>query len=321
MPISATERREIEAALAHVASAPISNSGFPDPEEVVELDEAELELEEHPGHNQKSHGNWATGGSVRSPFGAGGPPKRQPARDTATMHAGDSAREGMHSDMLERRMQGVPSSGSPTLYMTGGGPASGKTVAVLKNKAAGIPPGNRAAHMDPDSMKTEFPEYGAAKAAGRKWASSHVHEESSALAKSGVREGLRRGHDVVYDTVGDSGYASLSGKVAGFRAAGAKRVVARYATVDTNTAIARSTARAATTGRHVPSSVIRGGHADVSRTLVEAVKNDLFDDVKLFDTGGTVGAPRLVMSKLKGQKVQVHDQNLWNAFVAKGGEG
>jgi hypothetical protein len=282
--------------------------------------EGPLELEEHPGHNQKSHGNWATGGTSASPFGAGGPPKRKPARDTATLHAGSADRAKMHADMLERRMQGVPSSSSPTVYMTGGGPASGKTAAVIANKAAGIPPGNRAAHMDPDSMKTEFPEYGAAKAAGRKWASSHVHEESSSLAKSGVHEGLRRGHDVVYDTVGDSGYPKLASKVAGFRAAGAKKVVARYATVDTKTAISRSDARALSTGRSVPHSVIRGGHADVSRTFVEALRHDLFDDVKLFDTGGSKGAPRLVVSKTKGQKVQVHDQNLWNAFVAKGGE-
>jgi hypothetical protein len=74
--------------------------------------------------------------------------------------------------------------------------------------------------------------------------------------------------------------------------------------------------RGAKTGRYVPESFLRATHAAVSRVFPEAMAKGLFDDAQLFDT--TInGKPQLVASA-KGKDVTIHDDTLWNTFLAKG---
>lgn len=274
--------------------------------------------EHYPGghsHNQKAHAGAGHGAAAVAAH------EDAPGKDSFDAHQRPGGgfteeRSAFHDAVIAERLSGLPRSGEPTLYMTGGGPASGKTKALLDNPEVGIPAKDRAAHIDPDSMKAAIPEYNLAVAFGRSWAAAHAHEESSYMAKLGVHRALRSGHDVVYDSVGDSGIDKLTAKVAGFRQHGAKRVHAEYVTVDTETAIARSAARAKKTGRMVPESVIRQGHADVSRTFKAAVDRGLFDSARLWDNSGS--RPVLVFSFEKGSGGRVHDQTLWEQFVAKG---
>ncbi len=285
---------------------------------IAALTDGEGPLAEHyPGgktHNQKAHAGAGAGAAAVAAH------EKPPAKDSMQAHSAGGSftpeREALHDAAIASITSGLPTSDTPTLYMTGGGPASGKTKALLDNESVGIPGKDRAAHIDPDSMKGHLPEYGAAVAEGRPWAAAHVHEESSYMAKTGVGRALRNGHDVVYDSVGDSGIDKLHAKVAGFRAAGAKRVAGEYATVDTSVAIARAQARAKRTGRYVPESVIVSAHADVSRTYVAAVQRGTFDHLRLWDNSGST--PVLVHSYTRDGGSVVHDRGLWDAFVAKG---
>jgi hypothetical protein len=256
-------------------------------------------------------GRWARAGGGGIPGGV----------DTATAWRGIGGayapeRAALHREVIEGKLAGLPTSDRPTLYMTGGGPASGKTDGLLKNPDSGIPGTDKAAHIDPDAMKAALPEYREAVKERDPWAAARVHEESSYMAKVGVSTGLSRGHDVVYDSVGDSGIASLTKKVNTFRSHNPGTVVrAEYATCSVETALARANKRAKK-GRVVPEEVLRSAHADVSRTFVSAVNGDLFDSARLWDTEGA--SPRLVFSYDRTTGPVVHNESLWRAFLAKG---
>ena len=48
---------------------------------------------------------------------------------------------------------------------------------------------------------------------------------------------------------------------------------------------------------------------------------DLFDELHLYDTNIPWGTePRLVYSKVKGAEGVIHDQQLWEEFLAKAAE-
>jgi hypothetical protein len=218
----------------------------------------------------------------------------------------------VHDPFYASVMEGVPTSKSPTVYMTGGGPASGKTRGLLENPETGIPGKGKAAHIDPDSAKAAIPEYQRGLKRGDKMAASHAHEESSHMAKAGVVKALANGHDVVYDSVGDSGIDKLSAKVAQMRAQGAKRIEAQYATVSVAEAIRRSDERAAKTGRFVPHAYIRQAHEDVSRTTQAAIQRGLFDKLDVWDTNASTAVRIASYTREKG--LTIHDQKAWDLF-------
>lgn len=227
-------------------------------------------------------------------------------------------RKEIHESYTNHATKDVPTSDTPTVHMTGGGPASGKSTGLLSNPQTKIPGHKNAAHIDPDGAKLHIPEYKDMVAAGDKSAAAFVHEESSHMAKQSVNDALSKGHDVVYDSVGDSGIAKLSGKVEQMRKQGAKRIVAHYATVDVDEAIKRSDARAAKTGRFVPHEYIRNAHKDVARTSVAAIETGLFDALDVYDTSGR--DPVHVASYTKEKGLKVHDQAAWDRHKARGAD-
>lgn len=206
----------------------------------------------------------------------------------------------------------VPKVDEPTVYMTGGGPASGKTTGLLHNEKAGIPDKSKAAHINADEAKEFLPEYKAGQRAKDKNAASFVHEESSYVAKKGVVDALKAGHHVVFDSTGDSGIDSLEKKVAQMRAQGAKKVVANYATLNVDEAIRRSDARAEKSGRFVPHEYLRANHRDVAKTVQGAIERGTFDNLDVWDTNGR--DPVHVASYVKGEGLTIHDKDAWEAF-------
>lgn len=231
----------------------------------------------------------------------------------------DKSRQRLHQHYTEKKTVGLPTTPEPTVYMTGGGPASGKSTAILNNPSAKIPGADRAAHVDPDGAKLEIPEYTAGVESGDESAASAVHEESSHMAKVALRAAISGGHDTVYDSVGDSGIDKLEKKVNEMRASGAKRVVAAYVTVDIDEAVRRANARAAKTGRVVKEKYIREAHSDVSRTTVAAIERGTFDELKLYNNDGTV--PTLVAEYTRETGLFVHDEAAWEAHKARGRQG
>lgn len=224
-------------------------------------------------------------------------------------------RQKLHKEIVDKFLANGAKSANPTFTMSGGGPASGKGFML---KATGLDKPGKVV-IDADEIKKLIPEYADAQKKGGKaqqQAAGYVHEESSYLAKRIMAEAAKRSYDVVLDGTGDSGINSLSKKVQKMRDQG-YRVEAKYVSADTELAAQRNWDRFLKTGRLPPEWMLRNVHADVSRTLPEAMKKGLFDAVELFDTNLS-GQLRKVVSQKGKSKPEILDKQLWNDFQNKG---
>lgn len=274
-------------------------------------------------HDQSTHGR---GGGMTPRPGMG---DVKITEDTAAAMAGGSAaphlvkdadgnysftpeRQALHDKIVNDALAGVPVSDNPTYYMTGGGPASGKS-RMLEAGNVDVPTGRAAVQVNADDVKAELPEYRGMVAAGDANAAYFSHEESSYIAQRIQSAGMERGMDVVLDGTADSGADKLQGKIDTARARG-YRVVANYATVPTDVAVAREQARAARTGRKVSEDVVRTTHRNVSAVFPQVATS--FDEVNLWDTSST---PKLLARGRQG-RLDIIDQEGYDAFLAKAGE-
>lgn len=221
-------------------------------------------------------------------------------------------RQALHEAIIRKHFAEVQPSDTPTVLVLGGGPASGKTTVLTQD------PFTNSVGVSADDIKGMLPEYRKGVAAGDREAAARVHEESSYLSKQVAARAVRDKFNVLIDGVGDNSYERLKAQVEGYRQKG-HRVVARYVTVDTETAVQRMLSRARRTGRYVPESYLREVHAKVSRILPRAMGDGLFDNVKVYDNVGR--RPVLIASarrRGRGGQVRVHDADRWDQFVAKG---
>lgn len=220
-------------------------------------------------------------------------------------------RNALHVRVVQEHLRGVkPASGQPTMTFLGGGSAAGKSTYV-KN-AKDFPSKKTAVHVDSDNIKGKLPEYNQMVKAGLRSAAGYAHEESSALAKRVISVAQNRGYNVVLDGTGDNSPASMSKKIAQARSHG-MRVNAVYVTVPTKVALERANKRGEKTGRVIDENVIRNIHKSVSKTALAVA--DQFDDFKLYDTQGKT--PILIASCKRGEKITVHNQELFNDFQSK----
>lgn len=200
----------------------------------------------------------------------------------------------------------------PTMTFMGGGPASGKST-VIRSGDVVLPEGHIIANAD--EVKEILPEYKAGVRRAHAKSAAFVHEESSSVAKRLVSESLDGSYNTVLDGTGNGSLDSLAKKVQQARDAGVKRVVGEYVTVDTEEAVRRAIQRGARTGRQVPESVIRNTHAAVSRVFPEAAAADLFDELRLYDTG-MAGGPKLIFERVAGSET-IYDPEAYARFLRK----
>jgi predicted ABC-type ATPase len=224
-------------------------------------------------------------------------------------------RATLHDDIVTKMLGDTRTSNEPTVFMTGGGPASGKST-LLDSGQVAIPGRGAAVHVDADAIKAELPEYVSLTEAQDPRAAAFVHEESSYLSKRILGEASKRPLDIVYDTTGDGSVDNLASKLEPLRRQG-HRVVGYYASNDTDLAVQLAEARGRKTGRFVPEQFIRDTHVGVSRVLPQAIERGLFDEVYLYDTN-VKGQARLVMSA-RGRNVTIHNDALWRDFLRKAG--
>jgi predicted ABC-type ATPase len=227
-------------------------------------------------------------------------------------HSFTPERTALHDQLLVHFLQGHAKSANPTFNVLGGGPAAGKSTMVNSGQVEGLR--KPSVTVNADEFKELLPEYQHMMNTGDASAASHVHEESSYLAKRLTSEAMARGYDVTLDGTGDSSAKSMLGKIDAAKAHGYK-VNGYYVTVPTDEAVRRADARGQETGRHVPETVIRTTHANVSQVLPQIHQH--FDQVHLFDTEGNGVEP--VVSSVNGN-LTVHKQALWDAFLAKAHE-
>ena len=220
-------------------------------------------------------------------------------------------RQALHDDIVNGILDKGTKVETPVTHMTGGGPASGKSVLFKEGKVK-LP--KRITTVDSDEIKKLIPDYTDMVAAKDSTAAAYAHEESSMLAKRVLNEGRDRGQSVFLDGTGDSSIDALIGKVKKMKKDG-RRVVANYVTVDTEIAVERNVARAAKTGRNVPNDFVRKTHESISDILPKALDEKLFDDVTLWDTN-TDGKVFKVMTQVDGKTI-IHDEKLWQRFLDK----
>lgn len=221
-------------------------------------------------------------------------------------------RQKLHKQIVDQHFKGKKPVKNPIAYVLGGGPASGKS-SIIKGGHVSID--DNTVHIDSDAIKGMLPEYQQMVDAKDHRAASHVHEESSYIAKMIQAKASGGSYHTLLDGTGNSSLESLSGKVAAMRKAG-QRVVAQYVTVPTEIALQRNIERAKKTGRLPPESMLRACHASVSKIVPEAVNAGLFDEFALWDTENGV----VQVASIEGGKFVVHDQALWKKFLDKGQE-
>jgi predicted ABC-type ATPase len=220
---------------------------------------------------------------------------------------------------------GVPKSDNPTLFMLGGGPASGKSTAT-NNPEYGLPDAEgkngprQAVLINADEEKFANPIYKQMQDNGQGQESAgYLHEESSYFAKQIQKVAYANGQDVLLDGTGDTDTESVLKKIADAEHNG-YRIDATYVTCPTDQAVERAAIRAqGPEGRHVPEAVITDTHANVS-AIVPQVANK-FDSFRLIDT--TSGAPwagTVIATATKGSDINVTNPQAWDAFVAKSGK-
>lgn len=205
------------------------------------------------------------------------------------------------------------------VYFLGGGPASGKSSAIINRLKADGTIDKTVPIIDPDHFKHLSDDFKRLSAAGDETAGGYVHEESSDISKAALAQGLERGFNMVYDTSGDNSYEKLERKVKQLRQQGAKVLNARYVFVsDINEAVLRANARAAEQraktgfGRDLPESVLRAYHTNVASVFREAIKNKLFDTAELWSTDGP--KPQLAITYDQKSGLKIVDQALWDRF-------
>ena len=219
-------------------------------------------------------------------------------------------RRKLHEAIINHHFRDVTPVPNPEAHMMGGGPASGKSVAIQSGHIK-IPDNH--VGIDADAIKGMLPEYTQMVASKDEKAAAFAHEESSYLSKQIMDKASQGKYHLMLDGTGDSGLKSLAGKIQRMRAGG-HRILGHYVTVDTETALQRNRERAVKTGRLPPEKMVKDCHAMISKILPDAVKSGLFDEFQLFDTNGD-GAKRIASAK--GNQLQIRDGGLWGRFLEK----
>ena len=222
-------------------------------------------------------------------------------------------RQKVHDEIIQKFFADkIPYDGKPTMVMSGGGPASGKS--FIEKSARAKFGDDTTVTIDPDAFKAMLPGY-AEMAKNGTDAAPHYHEESSALAKRAYQYAVDNGLNAVYDGTGDGSVKSVMKKLKTAQDAG-YAVKGQYVTVDTDEAIRRNQARY----EHMKEKY-ENGESDIPPRLpkVEDVRNihaavtdvaldaaGLFDDWELTDNNVKPGEERPVIARCKkGGEIEV----------------
>ena len=229
-------------------------------------------------------------------------------------------REALHAQAVENIFAGKKPKGpgeKKTFTMFGGGSAAGK--GGLSNPKThndfGTPSKEDVATIDADELKKDLPEYREMQETDPDNAAAYAHEESSALAKRAMEAAIANGYDYTLDGTGDGSVEGVLKKIKQARDAGYE-VNACYVTCPTEMAVQRSIERGKRIKRNVPLDRVRGIHEAVSEIFPQVAKE--FDHVTLYDTNQPEGQkPKMIAECFRGGEIKVHDQKLYDAFLAK----
>lgn len=233
--------------------------------------------------------------------------------------------------------------GELTVYVKGGGAASGKSTPSpdIKTPAADPSRGEyEAVLVNPDEIKVRLPEYqqligteesrtsaaqddaidGGGKNDVWKEGANFVHEESAMIAQMVTGTAIASGRNVVIDGVANNGVAKQLRKVDSYREAGADKVVGVFYSASIENALQRAKSRSLKTGREVKDETLISNHKGVSRNFPEYVKSGKFDSISVYDTNSqdANGRPRAIkMFESVAGKSSIIEPALYQAFLDK----
>ncbi len=257
--------------------------------------------------------------------------KKPNAKHTINQYLDDNGnltaeRESLHAQSVENLFAGKKPKGpgeKKTFTMFGGGSAAGKGGLSDPKRCGGFksefytngtPSKDTTVTIDADEIKKDIPEYRQMQETDPDNAAATAHEESSAIAKRAMQAAFENGYDCTLDGTGDGNNPeNVRKKINQARAYGYE-VNACYVTCPTEMAVQRSMERAKKTKRNVPLDAVRGIHESVSAIFPQVAKD--FDHCALFDTSQG-GKPVLVAECVRNGKIQIRNQKLWDAFLAK----
>ncbi|HDY65456.1 MAG TPA: hypothetical protein ENH84_04395, partial [Phycisphaerae bacterium] len=222
-------------------------------------------------------------------------------------------REPLHAGIVGKALAGKTAKNQPTIYVIGGGTASGKT--TLSRRI--LSKDENVLLVDPDNIKLSIPEYADLKRTDPQGAAQRVHAESKWITEQLLWAGRERGLDIILDvTSSGTGKGSL---IDLFKEAG-YRVELSFADVSLATARARAARRAQSSldpinkGRVVPDHVIKRTSEGAARNFF--LLKDKADAVSLFDNSGD--SPRLVYERVAGVGETVYDNAYFDGYKRRG---
>ena len=206
----------------------------------------------------------------------------------------------------------VPEGVQPQAIMTMGTPASGKSTAMSSSGLQGRM-ASGVAHIDPDRIKEDLPEYREAIEDGFEGAASMVQGESGAVAELVRRAATRTRRNLVFEAVGGDSdwFPAMCAKT---KEAGHRVSVVATDLPDVEIAISRARERASREGRHVPEDYIRRVYGEIPKSFAKL--RDIADDLVLYNTDER--PPKLVYKKSDGVE-EILDPEYFSAFLKRGG--
>lgn len=231
-------------------------------------------------------------------------------------------REALHKQIIDNYLAGkTPQSGTATMTMMGGGPASGKS-SVIKSGLYKLPSKKHSITIDPDDIKQYLPGYLKMSKVDSS-AASFYHEESSMLAKQLASTSFTENYNVTYDGTGDGSVNSVMKKLNGAKDHG-YQVNGMYVTVDTDEALRRNKSRyehAKAKGeapRLVPDYEVSNCHKKVTNISMEV--SDQFDKISLYDNNGTSDQIKLIATGGNGKVLSAvkGEEEAFKRFLDKG---
>ena len=238
-------------------------------------------------------------------------------------------REELHAQCVDNLFSGKKPKGpgeKKTFTMFGGGSAAGKGGLSDPKRCGdfkssffqnGTPSKDSVATIDSDELKKDIPEYREMMETDPDNAAAVAHEESSAIAKRAMQAAFDNGYDCTLDGTGDGSVDGVKKKIQQARERGYE-VNACYVICPTDQAVKQAKDRAKRTKRNVKEKTVRSIHREVSRIFPQVASE--FDHCALFDTSDHSKPPVLVAECERGGEIRIVNQDLYDAFIAKGNE-
>jgi SPP1 gp7 family putative phage head morphogenesis protein len=219
-------------------------------------------------------------------------------------------RKELHQKILDEKLSKVQSSDKPIAILTGGGSGSGKT-SVIEASLGNMK--DQMVHVDADDIKKSIPEYNDLVSRNSPTAAAQAHDESSDLSSELINRSIAEKKPFLYDSTmkNKEKFERLTKKLKD----NGYEVHIVFADCPLEEAKSRAAARARSTGRKVPDSVIEESHAGAIDGLKYLSK--MADSTSVFSTAGKP-PPRLAYSKSGKPPKTKKNVDLYNSMKKRG---